>query len=129
MKKNWSRWNRRRAEKTVAGFRFVFRDYDMTLSTLSGNWSMRLLCTEHPFGYLAASLRDGLDENLHGYALLMYALSTQMTRERRLVKDVEGAVRRYAGRIEREGARREKEVDRSDDMMELSQVLGNELKS
>lgn len=121
--------NRKMAEKTIGGFKFEFRKYDLRIRTLSGNWRLRLLCTEHPFGYLAQSMKAGIDDNLHGYATLMYVCSTQLTKDAKLVRNVEFAVRKYSERIEREAKARGGKVDREKDLEEMSEVLAAEMKS
>lgn len=115
--------------RTIGGFEFVFRRYDLTVRTLSGNFRTRIMCTEHPFAYLAHSLRDGREDNLHGYASLLYIVATQLTQDAPFARAVESGVKRYMERLEREGRKREKNVDRSDDLREMSEVLAAELKS
>lgn len=97
--------NRKEDEVEVRGFRFVFRRFSMDVRSLSGNWRMRVLCTEHSWGYLRESLRQGRMDNLEGFAVIMYSLAVSLTKDQKLVSDVTRDIKAYATRMERAAAK------------------------
>ena len=74
------------------GFRYVFRRYTLELRTVSGNWRMRVTACEHPFGYLRASVEQGKEDNVFGFANVLYYLTMTMTTDKRLVDEVQKAL-------------------------------------
>lgn len=119
MRKKINRWwnlmvfyltNRKLETAEVGGFKYVFRKYSMTVSSLSENFKMRILCGEHAYGYLLTALRHNKEENLGGYALMLYSLAVSLTRDQKLVSDVTRDIKGYAARVEREA---EKEAKRT----------------
>lgn len=111
MKKNKRMWSafrlwvadRKIAEKEVGGFRYIFRKYSMEVRTLSGNFGVKVMCTEHPCGYLLQSMKQGKDKNLEGYATLMYIIGTNLTRDQNMVSDITQDVKNYFRRLEKKG--------------------------
>lgn len=92
--------NRVQLTKEMGGFVVKFRQYDMEVSTKSKNFMMKVRADMHPFGYLASSVKQGKEGNLHGYAMMMYMLATGITEDERLNKEVISAIRRYNKRVE-----------------------------
>ena len=80
------------------GFRYVFRRYTLELRTVSGNWRMRVTACEHPWAYLRASVEQGREDNVFGFAHVLYYLT--MTTDQRLVDDVQKALVDYDRRLE-----------------------------
>lgn len=126
--------NRKQKELIIGGFKFVFRSYTLDISSISKSWSMRLLCSEHPYGYLLASLRQGNQENLHGYAMTLFIQSTSLTKDQKLVKDVQRDCELYMKRLLRESEKMEKQ-NRNDkeretkDNIALMQSINEDKKS
>ena len=60
------------------GFSWVFRRFWMEISTISGNFRMRVTAGEHPFGYLVAGKSD---ENIEGYCQTVYTVAMLLTTE------------------------------------------------
>lgn len=81
------------------GFKYVFRRFDMTIETVSGNWKMRVRADEHPYCYLLSGCKRGDITNLLGFAETMYFLNATLTREQALVDDVQKALRKYEKRL------------------------------
>lgn len=81
------------------GFKYVVRRFWLDIETLSGNWKMRVTASEHPFGYLVAGLTQKSEENLFGFAEIMYYLNATLTRDQVLVDDVQKAMREYEARL------------------------------
>lgn len=96
------------AKGGAGGFKWVFRRYYLTLSTLSGNWSMRITAGEHPYGYLLYGVQKGDDNNIHGFAATLYSQAMMLTKDQRLVNDVQSAIKRYDKRVEAEGKKQER---------------------
>ena len=96
------------AKGGAGGFKWVFRRYYVTLSTVSGNWTMRITAGEHPYGYLLSGAQNGDENNVHGYAATLYSQAMMLTRDQKLVNDVQSAIRRYDKRVEAEGKKQER---------------------
>lgn len=107
--------NRKKREIIIGGFRFIFRSYTLDISSISRSWSMRLLCSEHPYGYLLASLNQGNQENLHGYAMTLFMQATSLTKDQKLVKDVQRDCEAYMKRLLREGEKTEMQARKDKD--------------
>ena len=80
------------------GFKYTFRKYWLEIESISGNWKTRVTASEHPFAYLLVSVEQG-NENLFGFAEMMYYLSSTLTRDQGLVNDVQKALRKYEIRL------------------------------
>lgn len=85
----------------AGGFRWRFRRFWLDVETLSGNFKMRFIADEHPFGYLASS-KD--DTNIHGFALTMYEIGKLLTTDQGFVDDVQKAIVKYRKRLEKQAA-------------------------
>lgn len=85
----------------AGGFRWVFRRFWLDISTLSGNFKVRFIADEHPYGYLAAG-KD--DTNIHGFALTMYEIGKLLTTDQGFVDDVQKAIMKYNKRLEKQAA-------------------------
>ena len=64
----------------------------------------------HAYGYLLEAANQGLNDQLHGYAVILYMLATGLTKDQTLVDDVVGVLNNYRQRIEAEGAQKASEV-------------------
>lgn len=82
----------------AGGFRWVFRRFWLDISTLSGNFKVRFIADEHPYGYLEAG-KD--DTNIHGFALTMYEIGKLLTTDQGFVDDVQKAIMKYNKRLEK----------------------------
>lgn len=82
------------------GFGYVFRRYTLELRTVSGNWRMRVTACEHPWAYLRASVEQGREDNVFGFAHVLYYLTMTMTTDQRLVDEVQKALVDYDRRLE-----------------------------
>lgn len=98
------------------GFRYVVRRYWLEIETISGNWKMRVTASEHPYGYLVAGLTKKSEENLFGFAETMYYLNATLTRDQRLVNDIQDAIRGYEARLS------EKPVDEESEEAAIAEV-------
>lgn len=81
------------------GFKYTVRRFWLDLETVSGNWKMRVVASEHPFGYLVSGLTKKSEDNLFGFAETMYYLNSTLTRDQKLVNDVQNALRKYEARL------------------------------
>lgn len=90
----------------AGGFRWTFRRFWLDITTVSGNFKVRFIADEHPFGYLAAS-KD--DTNIHGFALTMYEIGKLLTTDQGFVDDVQKAITKYHKRLEKQAAGEVKE--------------------
>lgn len=106
------------AKGEKGGFKWVFRKYYLTIETVSGNWRTRIVAGDHPYGYLLAGVQQGSEENIHGYAAMVYELSMLLTRDQGLVDDIQKALRKYDTRLNKEAASKE----RDDDELALKEV-------
>lgn len=87
-------------------FRFVFRRFDLTIETLSGNFKAKFMADAHPYAYLLASQGD---ENIHGFCQTVYLLSKTLTTDQGLVDGVSRAFEKYDKRMQKKAASEVKE--------------------
>lgn len=73
----------------------------MDITTVSGNFKVRFIADENPYGYLAAG-KD--DTNIHGFALTMYEIGKLLTTDQGFVDDVQKAIVKYRKRLEKQAA-------------------------
>lgn len=91
--------NTTRKKLTIGGFNFKFKDYDVIITSISDNFKLRVRAGEFMFGYLCSALGQGNMDQLHGYAAIMYMLGTQIAKDAKLAKEVNGACERYMTRM------------------------------
>lgn len=72
----------------------------------------------HAYGYLYAAAEQGHNEQLHGYATLLYILATELTKDQELVNDVVAAINSYIQRKKAEGAEKAAEVTEAQETAE-----------
>lgn len=80
----------------AGGYRFVFRRFYLTISTLSGNFKARFTAAENPYGYLLA----GEDDQTHGFAERLYMMGMLLTTDQQLVTDIDKALTDYGKRLD-----------------------------
>lgn len=85
----------------AGGFRWTFRRFWLDITTVSGNFKVRFIADENPYGYLAAG-KD--DTNIHGFALTMYEIGKLLTTDQGFVDDVQKAIVKYRKRLEKQAA-------------------------
>ena len=90
------------------GFKWVFRRYNMDISTLSGNFKARWTADVHPYGYLLAGKGD---ENIQGFAERMYMIGKLLTTDQKFVADIDRAIKNYEKRLVKAEAEKEKDLD------------------
>lgn len=93
--------NRTRKTIVSGGFEFKFKNYDLVIRSISSNFELRIRATEWMFGYLAAAMAQGKEDQLKGYATMMYILSTQLGRDRKFNAEVTKSIEQYMGRLEK----------------------------
>ena len=99
------------AKGEKGGFKWTFRKYCLDIRTVSGNWKVRIVAGDHPYGYLLAGVQQGSEENIHGYAATVYELSMLLTRDQGLVNDIQKAVKKYDARLQKAESKKEREDD------------------
>lgn len=90
------------------GFRWVFRRYNFTVETLSGNWKASWTASEHPFGYLLSS-KD--DTNIIGFCQTVYEVGMLLTTDQGFVNDIQKAMKKYSSRLEKQAKVNEDETE------------------
>lgn len=85
---------------TIGGFNFKFRNYDVIIKSISDNFEIRVRAGEFMFGYLCSALGKGDKSQLHGYAAIMYMLATQIGKDAKLAREVNGSCERYMTRMQ-----------------------------
>jgi len=103
----------------AGGFKWCFRRLDMTIETLSGNFKARFTAAEHPFAYLLAGKTD---DNIIGFAQMLYYLGMVITTDQGLVDDISKAVNKYQKRLEKRNPIVEDETEEKIAMEEVKQV-------
>ena len=82
------------------GFKYKFRRFWLEIETVSGNWKMRSTASENPYGYLVASVNANNEDNVYGFAEMLYMLQALLTMDQKLVDDVRKALKNYEKRSE-----------------------------
>lgn len=85
----------------AGGFRWTFRRFWLDITTVSGNFKVRFIADENPYGYLAVG-KD--DTNIHGFALTMYEIGKLLTTDQGFVDDVQKAIVKYRKWLEKQAA-------------------------
>ena len=83
----------------LGGFKVVFRRFWMDIKSVSNNFEVRFLASQHPYGYLYASAKTGNLDNIHGYCSYLYKLAFCLTTENKLVKDINKSLINYDKRL------------------------------
>lgn len=81
------------------GFKVVFRRFWMEIESVSENFKVRFLASQHPYGYLFVSAQKGNLDNIHGFCAYIYKLSHTLTTDNKLVEDVNKAMKNYDKRL------------------------------
>ena len=81
------------------GFKVVFRRFWLEIESVSENFKVRFLASEHPYGYLYVSAKQGRLDNIHGFCAYIYKLSHTLTTDNKLVEDVTKAIKNYEKRL------------------------------
>lgn len=90
----------------AGGFRWVFRRFDLTIETLSGNFKAKFMADEHPFAVLAGCERE---ETIHGYCTILYQVGRLLTTDAGFVDDIQRALKKYDKRLQKKAAGEVKE--------------------
>ena len=85
----------------AGAFRWTFRRFWLDITTVSGNFKVRFIADENPYGYLAAGKED---TNIHGFAMTMYEIGKLLTTDQGFVDDVQKAIVKYRKRLEKQAA-------------------------
>lgn len=88
----------------------VIKDTYLTITTDSGIFEMKIGGNTFAYGYLLAALEQGMVEQLHGYAVMVYLTSMQLPAEERFCGDIKGAILSWQKRKMKEGEKASKEV-------------------
>lgn len=100
----------------MGGFEIEFRQYDMRIKSLSGNFRMRIRAGEYAFGYLVSSLAQDCPKNVEGYATYMYMIATEICKDEGLRNDIHKALMKYNARLEKAAAKQVVEDKTAEEM-------------
>ena len=81
------------------GFKVIFRRFWLEIESISENFKVRFLASEHPYGYLYVSAKQGRLDNIHGFCAYIYKLSHTLTPDNKLVEDVTKVIKNYEKRL------------------------------
>lgn len=109
----------RKGESKDGAFRWRFRRFWLEIETLSGNFRARFTAAEHPYGYLLAGKSD---DNIEGFCQYLYMISSLLTTDPSLVKDVKKAINDCIERKEKEAKIVEDETEEKIALEEVKQV-------
>lgn len=104
------------------GFKYKFRRFWLEIETVSGNWKMRSTASENPYGYLVASVNAKNEDNVYGFAEMLYMLQALLTVDQKLVDDVRKALKNYEKRSEGVIPSNEDEIEEKIALEEVRQV-------
>lgn len=99
-------------------FRFVFRRFDLTIETLSGNFKAKFMADEHPYSVLVGCEQE---KTIHGYCALLYQIGKLMTTDAGFVGDLQKALSKYDKRLQKQAASGVVE-DETDEKIALEEV-------
>ena len=86
------------------GFKVVFRRFWMEIESVSENFKVRFLASQHPYGYLFVSAQKGNLDNIHGFCAYIYKLCHTLTTDNKLVEDVNRAMKNHDKRLAAQAA-------------------------
>lgn len=83
---------------------FFFKEGDikntyLQIDTVSNIWSMRIDGRTHAFGYLYAAAAQGLESQIHGYAVMMYCTAMALTQSQEFVDGLTKEINKYDKRL------------------------------
>lgn len=109
--------------KEVGEWKFTFHYKEgsiertfLSITSTSGIYSMHIGGNTHAFGYLLAAAKQGLDNQLAGYATTLYIPAMGITQDQGLCNDVQKAVSKWMKRKEAEAKSAAKAVTPEQDM-------------
>lgn len=97
-------------EFEFGGFKVVFRRFFITIKTISGNLEMKIMASEHPYGYLYAQANNGKIEDIHGFCAYIYKIVSCLTSDQGLADDINKALTKYDKRMAKKATAKAKEV-------------------
>lgn len=109
--------------KEVGEWKFTFHYKEgsiertfLSITSTSGIYSMHIGGNTHAFGYLLAAAKQGLDNQLAGYATTLYIPAMGITQDQGLCNDVQKAISKWMKRKEAEAKSAAKAVTPEQDM-------------
>nr|DAE32995.1 MAG TPA: hypothetical protein [virus sp. ctoYX9] len=109
--------------KEVGEWKFTFHYKEgsiertfLSITSTSGIYSMHMGGNTHAFGYLLAAAKQGLDNQLAGYATTLYIPAMGITQDQGLCNDVQKAISKWMKRKEAEAKSAAKAVTPERDM-------------
>ena len=109
--------------KEVGEWKFTFHYKEgsieqtfLSLTSTSGIYSMHIGGNAHAYGYLLAAAKQGLDNQLAGYATTLYIPAMGITQDQGLCNDVQKAISKWMKRKEAEAKSAAKAVTPEQDM-------------
>lgn len=104
------------------GFKVTFRRFWLEIESLSENFKIRFLASQHPYGYLYISAKQGNTENIQGYCHYLYKLAYCLTTDNKLVEDINRSLKNYDKRLAAQAATA---VSTNEDDLDLQTVKDN----
>ena len=109
--------------KEVGEWKFTFHYKEgsiektfLSITTTSGIYSMHIGGNTHAYGYLLAAAKQGLDNQLAGYATTLYIPAIGITQDQGLCNDVQKAISKWMKRKKAEAKSAAKTVTPEQDM-------------
>lgn len=109
--------------KEVGEWKFTFHYKEgsieqtfLSITSTSSMYSMHIGGNTHAFGYLLAAAKQGLDNQLAGYATTLYIPAMGITHDQGLCNDVQKAISKWMKRKEAEAMSAAKAVTPEQDM-------------
>ena len=109
--------------KEVGEWKFTFHYKEgsiertfLSITSTSGIYSMHIGGNTHAYGYLLAAAKQGLDNQLAGYATTLYSPAMGITQDQGLCNDVQKAISKWMKRKEAEAKSAAKAVTPEQDM-------------
>lgn len=103
-------------------FKVVFRRFWLEIESVSNNYKVRFLASQHPYGYLFVSAQQGKLDNIHGFCAYIYKISHCLTTDPKLVDEINKALKHYDMRLAAQAATA---VSTEDDEVDLAIVQQN----
>ena len=105
-------------EGEAGGFLWRFRRFWMEIESKSGNFKARWMADKDPYGMLVTGEND---ENIHGFALTVYLVSTLLTTDQKFTNAVQKALKDYEKRLTSK-AKSEMKEDETEEEIAIEEV-------
>lgn len=114
----WLFFNKTIRTHRLKNYIFKWKERYLEIKSKSENVSVRIGSGMHPYFYLLESSRQGLEENLEGYAFLVFSTSLLLTKDDEFVSFVTAGLMKFTDNTIAKGAEMASNVDETTEQLE-----------